>query len=463
MALITGTQTANRLVQASPTADPPSPINPVALSDVRIQTTVIDTQWQPRTSLLTHIEGSSWTVDYYAQVLTTDSDLSGQQLSTSAVYQSYRCIKGLELKVTSPLTTDQEDSTKVMKVNGASVLYPCVLPNEGDMFIADIGEGKRGVFRITQTLKKSIFKEACYEIQYGLDTDATDKLSDLQAKAIETYYFHRDYLNLGKNPLILSNEADVLIDLQRQFALVVKQYFKRFYSQEYKTLMLPAQPQAVYDPFLVDYLLSQFQTEHAPELLHLRKLNVDDDPVLRCDSLWTALKTRNQAYLNTAFQKAGLVSTQTFSADAWLHGIRYSGFRYVVYPADPVLAVDALYQNNLKPLAAQSLQPSPVTEGMNSAMVRAFNLRDTVTEVGELIYPVTQDDYYVFSEHFYTQSTQQSVLESLVWSYLNQQALDKTQLLDVSKQYYRWGLLEQFYYVPILLTAMQAVLWGAPA
>ena len=60
----------------------------------------VDTRYVPQSALLTHLEGSSWTVNYYSQVLGEDNAVEGQNVTREAIYQQYRLIKGFEFKVT---------------------------------------------------------------------------------------------------------------------------------------------------------------------------------------------------------------------------------------------------------------------------------------------------------------------------------------------------------------------------
>jgi hypothetical protein len=166
--------------------DPPVQVNSISITDSSNESIAVDNRDTPRINLLTHIVGSSWVVDYYSQVLNTNSQLSGQQLSVSAVYQQYKKINNLEIKVTSALTSSQ-DEQKNMSVTGEATLFPFIIPNDGDMFIADIGNGKKAVFTITRTTKLSIYKQACYTISYVLDSESLIKIDDLNAKVVENY------------------------------------------------------------------------------------------------------------------------------------------------------------------------------------------------------------------------------------------------------------------------------------
>jgi hypothetical protein len=450
----------NGITSPTPTPITPAPIETVRVSTDDFHTPTIDAKWIPRTSLLTHIGGSSWIVNYYSQVLDTDSNLSGQQYTKNPVYQSYKEIVNLEIKVKTPLNTDQDVANKEMNVTGDGTLYPSIIPNEGDMFVADIGEGRKAVFRVTYTRKNSIFKEACYDISYVLDTDNVDKQLDLIQKTIVTYYFHKDFLINGSNPLVIKTNMDTLINLKKVYDIMLYQYFKRFYSNEFKTMVVPSQVKPTYDVYLTKYILDMFSTSEANELAYMRLLNLDEDRVSKCDSLWDALKFKDISLLNTAFKKVGLISALSFNRTPTFNGIRYSGIGAVIYPKDPYLTVDHTYVNNVKMVESAGLQPSADGETASNLLVRAINLRQLSTELGDNLYPVTVDDYYVLSSNFYNATQSQSTLEVAVNAYINNSQVDVNQLYNTAKNFHTWGSLEQFYYVPIIMTLIRSVLKG---
>lgn len=449
----------NGLTSASPVPIVPPQIETVRVSTDDYKTAVVDTKWVPRSSILTHIEGSSWVVDYYAQILDTDSNLSGQQYTKNPVYQSYKKIVNLELKVKTALNTDQDDANKEMNVTGDAVLYPSIIPNEGDMFVADIGEGKSAVFRVNSSKKNSIFKEACYDIAYVLDTDNNDKKLDLEQKTTVVYYYHKDYLLNGSNPLILKNEMDTLLNLKKVYDIMLYQYFRRFFSHEFKTLLVPSQLMPTYDSYLTSYVLSMFGTQEAPELAYIRALNMDEDRVAKCDSIWSALKFKDISLLNTAFTKAGLISSLAFSRTPTYNGIRYSGVGAVVYPKNPYVTVDGSYVNSVKTTSSE-LQASSDAATASNVLVRAVNLRKLDDDLGDNLYPVTVDDYYVLSANFYNNTNTQSTLETAVTAYINNNQVDADQLYNTAKNFHTWGSLEQFYYLPIVMTLIRSILKG---
>lgn len=450
------------LVKASASQDLPQPVRSQRIADPKFKGVAVDMRWLNRTDLLTYVEGSSWIVDYYSQVLDTDSQLSGQQLSVDPAYQQYTKIVKLELKVQQALVTSQTDDTKGMVMEGSSIVFPLrdVIPNEGDMFVVDIGEGEKGVFRVTQTVKKSIFKEACYEISYSIDTDQDDKQEDLDRKVVKTVFFHKDRMQMGKDPLLIRSEHDVLLRTQDVYDVLCRQYFKLFFSDEYKTLLVPLQRQSTYDYFLVDFLLDTFTTEDSEEIRYVRRLAMGGDPVFECHHFWTILKNRNPAYLKTAFKQVGAVSTKVLSAVPLINGIKYTGILNTVYPLDPQLVINNHMQTSrCSPLASPLETQEPPTGGLYQ-MIESLNTANLTPEEGTLK-PVLQDAYYVLSKSFYDHDLEtMDTFERFVWEYLEGKPMDAAALVATAEIWPTWGRMEQFYYIPILMHLLKSVIYG---
>lgn len=453
------------LVKASPSADTPNPVRTTHIADPKFKGVAVDTRWVNRSNLLTHVEGYSWVLKaYYSQVLNSDSQLSGQQVTVSAQYQPYKKINGMELKVQSPLTTSQDDASKGMNMQGSSLIYPnTVIPNEGDMMVADIGEGRLGVFRVTDTIKKTIYENAVYEIEYSINSDETLRVEDLDAKVVEEVYFHKEYLTLGRDPLLVNSEHNNLLAIQEVYDALARQYFQRFFSDEYKTLLIPLQQQSTYDYFLVDFLLSQFDTTDSQEIRYIRKLAMGGDPAMQSHSLWTALKERDPVYLKTAFQKAGVVTTKIFVSTSLVNSIRYTGIPRAIYPIDAQLVINNQMRNNacgnlVTPLIEPLQHDAPPMGGLYQ-MVEAITIANATPGEGT-VKPVATDEYYVLSEDFYKKTAGMSTLESVVWKFLEREPMDVTQLVGTAKLWPTWGYLEQCYYIPILMHLMKSIIQG---
>jgi hypothetical protein len=184
-------------------------------------------------------------------------------------------------------------------------------------------------------------------------------------------------------------------------------------------------------------------------------LGIDNDPILKQTNIWDALANVDPSYIDTGFNKAGLVSTSQFSYDPFYTSVRYSGMNYCVYPANPVPGVNV--ESSILPKQLVELAIVPSNPVGNLVWVPNSNLAILGATNASAIYPVTRDEYYVFSGEFYNQTNNQSGLEAAVRDFLNGGKPNITSIANSAKLFNQWGLLEQFYYVPIVLILIRAV------
>lgn len=438
---------------AKPQTPAPNPV--IAKEDYK--SIAVDTRYQPKETILAHIEGSSWTVDYYSQVLGQDTGISGQELGLDPTLQQYKLISGMEMKVSSASTTTQDNDTKDLTDQGAATLYPFIIPNKGDMFVADLLDGRRGVFKVTNSTRLSIFREACHSIDYELvDYGSDTYLDDLKRKTVQTTYFEKDFIYHGQNPVLVSDDYESLQFLRRQYGVLITQYFKRFYSKEYGTLIMPDQSSIVYDAFLVRALFQHLSTWDARELTILRQLNCDDDQVMTADSIWSAIVERSRTVLNDAFQQVGYVSSSSFTQNPMYEGIRYSGIEQVIYPIDPMVRVDNQQTQNVK--AAGEFIPVRLPNRRSLASLITATQEDQ-SKIG--IKDTFENGYYVFSKAFYDNDRTegaQSKLELCMQDYFDQKEISYARLRELVEASTQWDAVNSFYYVPVLIILIKAVI-----
>lgn len=445
------------IVHDTPDAPPPEKPNVVEITKPQYRGVVVDTRYVPQSALLTNIEGSSWTVNYYSQILGADDDLSGQQINRDAIYEQYKLIHKLELKVQTPLTSQQDQDSKQMHVTGTAVTYPFLIPQEGDMFLADIGDGREGVFQITNTERRTYFKESCFEIQYVLVAyGSPQRTGDLNRKVVQELYFERDFLIHGQNPLLMPQDYEDVQILSRKYFDILNIYFRMFHSNEYKTMLLPGQPQPTYDHFLMKALNAFFNTWDTPLIRENRVFNVDDSPVMKCFTIWDALMRNEKDLLPFINKKAALQTTYAFTEQPMFESIRYSGLQYVVYPGDPEVCVDYEVRPRGNCAMGVKLCNPPSRPGMLEELLGMKVMTGLPYDNAPLITPVLADDYYVFSQAFYANGPGQSKLELAVRDYLEGKALSRRLLVMFTETYQAWPGLERFYYIPIVLMLIRA-------
>jgi hypothetical protein len=446
------------LVDTATSPPHPQP-SQIRITDPRYQGIAIDTRYIPTTDLLTHVEGSSWTVDYYSQVLDEDNGVAGQSVNKPAQLQQYRRIRGMELKVTTSLTPVQDNTTKKMAYTGAANVYPVLIPNQGDMFVAETDDGRFAIFMVTVSERKSFYKDSVFTVEYEMqDYAIPERMLDLESKTVSTLEYVKDYLQAGQNPLVEESEWQNISRLHNRYESMLKSYSKQFFSKEFNTFIVPGQLYPTYDAWVVKALSEMFETTEAPELLNMRILDCDDQQSMACVQLWNVILQKDPQQLKFVNKKAGLVYVSRFSRNPMLNGIRWSGMNQVVYPIDVELTVDQELRG-LIPITDSQLVEVPSRAGRLEDLIADTNLIGLPYNRAPLIHPVLIDDYYVLSDAFYNNlEGQQSQLELCVKDYLFNRALDQKTLLAFCDTWHGWSRLAMFYYTPIVLILIRAAL-----
>lgn len=453
MPLVNFDKPSGGIVVPSPTAQDPVEVPVISTSDALYKGIAVDNRVTPIASLMSHLSGAAWTVNYFSQVITTDSSLGGQRPTSAPVNQQYRKIEKLVMRVTDPLALNQNPDTKVMNYSGKSVVHSFI-PNEGDMFIASIGNGTLVSFRVLSSEKKSVFKEAAFEITYEVGTEDPAYLADLETKVVETLVWREEMLPLGGSPVILKSHDELLDQAANTVKVILRQYFDRFFNREYSTLIVPGQTLSVYDPFLVTFMTQMLSSDDCIEMIRMKVLNVKDDPVYLQNNFWKALANQDEIYLESGFTRAGITETWRFDTNPFFSGIKFTGVQLAVYPKDPTAGIQGVVTENVKELSdTYALVPSA---GGDLTMFEDSNTGALPNNTNAPnLYRVTFDDYYVLSQNFYDQTTQQSTLEAMVRQHLQREAIDLEALMLTARAFNKWGLVEQFYYTPIVLALIR--------
>jgi len=450
--------------EVTPTAVKPR-IDPKSFDGI-----TVDTEYTPSSALLTWVEGSNWTVDYFSQVLGSDSEPTPQDINRDPIYQQYKRIKGMDLKVTSPLTFTQDPQLRHMEVRGSGITYPFLVPNKGDMFVADVGDGRVGVFTVTEAVRSTILRDSVYTVEYIMVAELDQaRLKDLERKTIETYHYSQDSLIRGCGPFVTEQEktrSSRYLELRQE---LISRYLTDFLSQEHSTLLVPDQLRKTYDHFVTKAVLALVGTQDDMRVRRIRELNVTAEPVMSQPTFWDALLRLDDSRLYGVSQKATCLSTNYFKGRPTLQAIGYTGIPRLVYPMDAPTDVDSQYDSEdvsvpegipfregrpRRPLSgtpkSQSernllfFQTTPMSYGLEPWKIPAD------------IHPVVKDAYYGLSGAFYNDvKDYQSKLEQLIWQALRNEALNLDQLDAVVERCRDWDNLERFYYHPILFALLQ--------
>lgn len=419
---------------------------------------IVDTDYTPVSHLLTHVEGAKWTVDYFSQILNIDSAVAGHNPTKSNLYQQYECIHGYVLKVSVALGTSQDDETKVMRVQGTATCYPPLVPNVGDMFLADIGDGKTGIFRVENSEKKSFLKDAVYEITYHLVNYAQGyELNDLMNKVIRHLYFWQDFLDYGQDPMLTEEDYHFVRDINREYRFIASRYIERYLSDRYKCFLLPHQDLTTYDYFMNKAISQWLSDRDNIKMRYLNLYNVSDEPSFQSFSIFDVINAREVVALNDCFKEVFKVSTSVFHKLPRIQSLRYSGLKEAILPRNIEYTVDDDYLCNGEGKILHNHLVSFKSGNFKHRESNPITYLDNIP----MIHPINLNQSYIFSSSFYNNDDEGlSHLEILLLSYLEKRALNIRTLSQLIKDWHNWDVMEQFYYTPFVLVLLKAAVRG---
>lgn len=328
-----------------PVADVPVVNRTVSVSNKEYQHSIVDTKIQPLNSLITHVEGASRIVDYYSQVLSGSEEPQKYSVSLGPHLQQYRLINDLEIKQTD-FSFGFDSEFNEATATGTATIYPPIIPNFGDMFIADIGNGLVGFLTVTNVEKKSIFKQACYEIDFVLERilDNKGEVDVINQKVVETYYFIKDFILYGQNPLLVESEFLLLQDSKRILAEAIDDYLNEFYSRELTCLTAPGFSKPTYDPFAVKAFMEVVEISSLRKGMKINVRNTDELKEFWDNSIWAAIISPSQHQHRQLWKRARPVSIHSFNLHPRINSIRFSGYDQCIKPLDKLENVDVYYK-----------------------------------------------------------------------------------------------------------------------
>lgn len=439
-----------------PNATLPTQPNLPTIEPKGYQSVVRDDKRTPLNSLIAYVDGAPWTVDYYGQLVTKHNDLREIDPGQSGVYQQYQKIVGMELRVGSPLSSSYDSDTGITTVTGEGLVYPFMIPNVSDYFVTETGDNQKGIFRITAVDRRTFNTDSVYSVQYELVayvSVAQEMYSQLNAKSVRTYFFSKDRLVEGLQPMVREEEHDQIISLKYMYKSLVTYYFKNFFNRKFMTILLPGQEYAIYDSFLVEYLLKIVDTFDAPEIRSIKQIPTDRDVYMKQPQFWEIMLNRDYEGLAHCNQEMGLVSKYLFSGNTYIQGAAFSNIQYFIYPVSPDVSREIDFNDDVKMHTLGEIIDAKDALGNVSDLIGSLYVTDTKSF--QTVYKVLMDEKYVLSDHFYSGLSTQSVLEILTKDYLTGKSLDLKMLSTLVTKSKAWGRLEQFYYIPILLTLIK--------
>lgn len=411
------------------------------ISDRPARTAVVDSEYVPASNILAHVEGSNWrTKAYYRQILGLNEEARPQQLGTSSVHQQYERIEGMVLKVVTPLSQSQDEDTKEFQVTGEGGIYYGLVPNFGDMFIADVGDGRDGLFTIIRTTRMTFSKAACYEAGWQLvDFLTPEREADLEAKTGDRrLVFDISQVEMLDTPFLTEAQSVTYQSLDDYTTVLQRVMKERFWATRVQNYSVPDLGDLTFDGYHIDYLryIDLSDDRHPVTVYQNGRLKYED-----VMTLWSLLKNQSNEMQPYICGKFGLVQTYMLRNASVFRGIGYTQFNLTVYP-----------QENL-------MEKDETTPGYSACRMfkSTVNPPAIPTRDGTPLYaPVDADEYYVFTKAFYTSDKpSMSVLERITTDMLSDGPVNPEDVQALCREVANMRRIDQFYLIPIILTLIK--------
>ncbi len=430
----------------------------IEISKEPYQGAVVDGRLTNINTLALYGSGSRWKVDMYLKVSGRDDTTNTMSDDILAIHRQLKCIRGVVLLVTQDLTQRQQGEDRHFAVTGAADIPYGITPNLGDTIIAEIGDGRNAILSITQSERASYHPESMTSIEYVVVDYMNDKKKrELDSKVVETLHYDEQYLRRGLNPIIRTETVNARNKLRELYGILGGEYYNSFFSNKYKTLMVPGQMVDTYDPYVVRFVKAIINSDEFPEYRHVTVYSTNEDPYTRQNTIWELFLGGSVHLLPGLSKYAAIAPIARYKARPLLNSIYYTGLEGVVTMTDIPYSYDTV-GSSLRTIS--EINKAGVIQETIDSIIPLLDLREKTPDeikpngVLPIVTRVVNDGTYVFTESFYD-GKPSSMLEQLVLTRLSDGETNLDDLYKVASNALRFNNLERFYYIPVIMTLIK--------
>lgn len=435
---------------------PQEPKPTLLLHDVPYESQVVDVRKEGYDSLATFFSGSKYPGDYYQQMGARDTAASSYQADRPVIYGQLRLIRGFEVILSDKVNHKQNTQDSMgFASNAEGVCYGVIVPQPGDIFVAALGRGRTVMYQVNEPERLSPFAESGYSLSLkALAWMDKDRQRQLNEAVSETFFFDRENFRNGVKALLTTFDVEVFRRLNRAYKRLVALYYRVFFNDRCHTFVLPGQADPIYDPNVTRFMRRMIAPSDYAPMINVAELGIGDDKFSNQLSIYDALLQRDDALMYSVAKQWAPVGVSYYRNSPFMHGVYYSSARWVVAPQDPHWTSNT--QNDL-PYPGLAVVPAGIAYNDFDSILPALGLdeKEASPEEARWIKRVLVDKYYVFSEAFYEDDGELSVLERIVLDRLRGLTINLRDLADLADYAPKFNNLERFYYIPIILNMIK--------
>lgn len=360
-------------------------------------------------SLLQYISGTDYLNTYYSQVLGADESPQPFDINQTASYQQYYRIKTYIMRLQGSLNNSFSSDTNQLTISGTALMLPGVVPNRGDCFVSDIGNGRLGLFSVEDVTPMTYRDGSVYEITFKMIDYYNQVIEDnLEEKVVASYVFDRAALQNDRAPIVTEDEYNLRTSITELYRSLIPRYLNDFYSREYSTLLVGGQDwMTTYDYYATKAFLSVTNVKDDPRIRSIQLFNIGDYNYNEEPSLWDMLIRRDNNLRDQAFQEYRSVSTSSFHVHPAMKSIRYTGVKMAVIPRVRHESVDSTFRGDIYGETTvdfpnvSGTQYSTLGEGFNYVLGKDFfgeNIRNSTAIADQLVHRVLLGESIPYKE-----------------------------------------------------------------
>lgn len=421
------------------------PQKPELLYDEQYRHPIVASVYNGHTSLLSNVPGQPWMVEWYRQVHGLSTEAQGFQPDSIETYQSYERIKGLVVKIDGEMSNNWDGQWSTIGQEAIIRTLFDLAPVPFDVFIADIGDGRAGLFQCYDEPRlRTVAVDKIYEINIRLIAIVDKTIeTNLNKKTIREWVYSKDSAIRGGNAVITTTDYDDNIELAKLQTLIIQDYLSEFYYDPEKTIAVPnvtddekLAGSLKYDPYLTRFLTYTFTQKKAGLREPIRTLNVEFGKTQvggKKLNVWDMFYQMNFKYPQRYKQDFYLHQSINLLNTLYYAGIFYSKFDSAIL-TEQYGAADVVYRYH---------------GGMYFDEFDEFSAYNDSARQEE----GKKYDYF-FSDDFYT-GNPTLPHEKFIFSFFRDKIIDKPALINVLNDYWSLTPIQRCYMGGIYVLAVK--------
>lgn len=408
---------------------PPEPEAPKIYNDA-YKHTIVDSSYQPETSLLSMVDGSPRLGEWYRNSTGRDEEISPFSPDNVGTYQSYDRIKNVIVKQEGDgafgFDPEKAESTKTFS---GYVIFD-LNPNKWDVIIFDIGDGNAGLFTVIEQPEiRNFTANKVYYVTYQLLGILNNGwYAALNERVINEYVYSKDAALHSSQAVISPGAFQVAEQLFGWRSTIANYLLREFYWQPEMTIAFATNDtEMVYDPYLVNFINAVLPPDLRTTFPFINEFSLQYGGLTKSYNgtinVWEVLLRGDFNLLRVCDSKAAMIQTARLVNTRTYGNLSSSKFRWFI-----------------------TTNPEDFKQ-----YLAFFNADGFPLMMGSLEADVPN---YLFSEEFF-KGAPVDEFEQMVWSILKLKVIDKPKLLAYCETYFDLPKRKQLYHGAILLLLLE--------